>query len=202
MKKLLMITAFTTATFLFTGCTGTMQDISKFTSELEKKSWVKGETVSETVNIIKFTDELKLYEYSTELTSRYLESNELKSFVASAKARGNKVKLYSGDFNMEVNAKIYSGEKISRYFNKVTSNNATQRSLKDLPIAIEFDKDDNSVSALSPATEIYCRNNFCNNKTDVSVDVKYTTFADNLGKKLSLRYTKKQFEDAFLRELN
>ena len=202
MKKLLMATAFAAATLLFNGCAGTMQDFSKFADELEKKSWVKGETVSETVNVIKFTDELKLYEYSNELTNRYLEGNELKSFIANAKIRGNKVKLYSGDFNMKINARIYSGEKINRYLNKVTSTGATKKSLEELPIAIEFDKDDNSISALSPATETFCRYNTCNSKSDASVDVRYTTFADNLGKSLSMKYTKKEFEDAFLREIN
>ncbi len=102
MKKLLMITAFITATILFSGCAGTMQDISKFTDGLEKKSWVKGETVSEIVNIIKFTDELKQSEYLDILKSRYLESNELKGFVANAKAKGNLVRLYTGDFNETV----------------------------------------------------------------------------------------------------
>jgi hypothetical protein len=202
MKRLLMITAFATATLLFNGCAGAMQDFTKFTNDLEKKSWVKGETVSETVNIIKFTDELKQSEYSDILKSRYLESNELKGFVANAKAKGNLVKLYTGDFNETVNAKIYSGEKINRYLNKVISNGSTQRSLKTLPIAIEFDKDDNSVSAFSPATETFCRYNTCDSRSDVSVDVRYTTFGDALGKGLSLRYTKKQFDDAFLRELN
>ncbi|MFA9240420.1 MAG: hypothetical protein ACEQSQ_11120 [Candidatus Paceibacteria bacterium] len=202
MKKLLMVTAFATATLLFNGCAGAMQDFSKFADDLEKKSWVKGETVSETVNVINFKDGLKLYEYSSELTSRYLESNELKSFVANAKARGNKAKLYSGDFNMKINARIYSGEKINRYFNKVTSTDTTKKSLTSLPIAIEFDKDDNSVSALSPATETFCRYNTCNSKSDASVDVRYTTFADSLGKSLSMKYTKKEFDDAFLRELN
>jgi hypothetical protein len=196
-----MITAFATATLLFNGCAGAMQDFTKLTSELEKKSWLKGETVSETVNIIKFTDGLKSYEYVPELTSRYLESNELKGFVTNAKTRGNTVKLYNGKFNDNVNAKIYMAN-YERYFGKVNSNLTVSKSLKNLPIAIEFDKNDNSVSALSPATETYCRYNSCDNKADVSVDVRYTTFADNLGKGLSMRYTKKEFEDAFLRELN
>ncbi len=200
MKKLLMITAFATATLLFNGCANGMQDFSKFADGLEKKSWVKGETVSETVNIIKFTDELKSYEYVPELTSRYLDSNELRGFVLNAKAKGNIVKLYNGKFNESVNAKIYMAN-FDRYFSKVNSNNIVSKSLKNLPIAIEFDKNDNSVSALSPATETYCRYSTCDNRADVSVDVRYTTFADNLGKSLSTRYTKKEFEDAFLREL-
>lgn len=206
MKKLLLTVAISTASILFSGCSnnGTnalqtpsfmkMKDVSEVLTDKElinqlapfKANLVeaKKDRIVYKENIINFQDKKSRLDFVGLATIRFNESKIVNAYKNAVEKKGNTLKRFTGAFSEVVVQKV----DMQWYFLGSNQNNVGH---KNLPMYLEFDKNNNVVSALIPHTEYYEGYN----KDAISVDVFYKIYTNEKVSFVGTAFPSKAFSD-------
>lgn len=204
MKKTLI--AISTASLLFNGCANNglnglqvpkfmqMKDLSKVLTDkvlIDELAPFKNRLVESAKdrvvfkeNIVSFKDNRGSKDFSGLATNRFYESKIVNTYLDAIKKKGNTYKKYSGDFSQTVVARV----DLNWYVSVMSKNYLSH---KKFPIFLEFDKNNNIVSALITHTEYYEGYN----ENSVSLDAFYKIYTNEKVSFLRDTFTKKEFEE-------
>ncbi len=204
MKKTLI--AIATASLLFTGCANNglnglqvpkfmeMKDVSQVLTDkvlIDELAPFKNQLVESAKdrvvfkeNIVSFKDNKGSKNFSGLATNRFYESKIVNAYLDAVKKKGNTYKKYSGDFSGTVVARI----DLNWYVSVMSKNYISH---EQFPVFLEFDKNNNVVSALITHTEYYEGYN----ENSVSLDAFYKIYTNEKVSFLRDTFTKKEFEE-------
>lgn len=204
MKRTLI--AIATASLLFTGCANNglnglqvpkfmqMKEVSQVLTDkvlIDELAPFKNQLVESAKdrvvfkeNIVSFKDNRGIRNFSGLATNRFYESKIVNAYLDAVKKKGNTYKRYSSDFSKMVLSRI----DMEWYFLKSNNQNIGH---DDFPMFLEFDKNNNVVSALITHTEYYEGYN----ENSVSLDAFYKIYTNEKVSFLRDTFTKKEFEE-------